>query len=185
MEELIASTTHLDRRALQRAARVERDFDDEVAAFNAACVADCAAHAERDAGEASAPPAFAAALRAAALAALEDWPAPSEAAADPEPGENEFLARLAGAIAEDQRARARVAVFDLLARADRASLPLMVPLHQRVALQLRRAARRAREQILSLLRERLHAPHPAALARLQRAGRVLPRSSAGPKISDN
>lgn len=183
MDVLTAATLHFDRRGLQRAARAERDFDATLDQFNAACAA---AARDADAGEASAPPAFAAALRAAASAALEDWPAPSAEAVDPdpEPGENEFLVRLAGAIAEDQRARARVAVSDLLARADRASLPELRPLHHRVALRLRRAARRAQTQILGFLHARLRAPAPTTLPRLQRAGRGLPRQSAGPKISD-
>ena len=184
MDDLTAATSHFDRRALGRAACAEREFDAYLDEFNRACAVDCSARAGRDAGEAPAQSSFSAALNSATAAALADWPTPAPA---PQPlvvGETEFLVRFALAVAADQQARARVLVADLLSRADRASLPRIVPLHQRIALELRRAARRAREQILSLLRARLRAPHLAALARLQRAGRVLPRQSAGPKISD-
>lgn len=181
MDVLTASTSHFDRRGVERAARAERDFDQFIEKFNGACEAECSARASRDAGEAQAPPAFAEQLNAATASALADWPAP---APDPSAASDES-AFFACAVLIEQQARVQIAVASLLRRADRSSLPMIRPVHQRSARRSARAARRAQDQISGFLHARLRAQAHTTLARLQRAGRSRPGTSAGPTISDS
>lgn len=171
MDDLSASTTHFDRRALERETRDSRVLD--------SCLA-----RGRARHEAVAPSRAGAGIEWAKLG-LPVLDQPFEAEPEPEPFDHAWQEKWEAAVSIDVQAQARAAVFKLLARADRASLPLIRPLHQRAALHARLAARHAQTQISGFLHARLRAPALTTLARIQRAGRVLPRISAGPKISDS
>lgn len=89
---------------------------------------------------------------------------------------------LAAAVAGHTRSLRAQVTYKILCIGDRSALPTIRPLHERIALRLRRAARRITAAILARLRARLHVIHACNLARLTRAGRAPAPPGAGPAM---